>query len=271
MTTPPLGDDSPRTLAAAFAFLDDYLPPADDFLAPGSGVDAQDSLFLQESEISTLLDAQSSDLSGWAAGDQFFGTNSGGDPAPPTTAQLVESTSISTNDGHAPDPLDSRTTPLAPPPLPPTTSNTAASPARPADRAKKARNYNPNRARDEQRKELARLREQVPRLEQVLARFKWKARRSKRAGSRALATRSSGSDNAWQEVAACRRELREQAELENARLRTIVERQIEIAKRMQEILQTRHRYQVSALVGGVLSLGLRPLARWSNVQLLRCC
>jgi hypothetical protein len=239
-----VGDLSPRALAAALAFLDDYEPPEEGLLGPvggpGDAQAAQEVLGLQESELRGLLDAQSSDLSVCAAGDPFVGR---GNPAAWPVPQTSEHAGTGTI-GQVADP-----------PVPPvaTTSRTATAGSHPP---KKPRTYNPNRARDQQRKELAGLREQVPRLEQVLARLKWKARRSKRAGPgeelRALAAR--GGD-AWQEVAACRRELREQAELENARLRAIVGRQIEIAKRMQQILQTRHRYQASL----AHPLGLLPL------------
>lgn len=224
----PLDDADASTTAAALAFLDEWLSsPVQE--------PSQQALSAQQHELGELLAAQASDVSalGYAAvaRPQCDG---------PTAADALQVPSLTAGDSRG-------SAALASPPrgstaaldAPPTSSGRSAA------RAKKPRTYNPNRAREEQRRELLQLREQVPRLEQALAHLKRRARKRRAASSSSNPPPPGGN---WRRLAAVRREQRELADSENAQLRTIVRRQLEIARKLQQILQTRHRLQVRTLL-----------------------
>ncbi|EGZ08857.1 hypothetical protein PHYSODRAFT_524263 [Phytophthora sojae] len=88
-------------------------------------------------------------------------------------------------------------------------------------------NYNPNRARDEQRKELLYLREKVVEMEQEL-----------KALQSTLST-SSGfrAPDVWKDMASHQLEQRLKSERENRRLKAVLEGQIKIGKSLAKLLE----------------------------------
>ncbi|KAG6609525.1 putative lysosomal beta glucosidase [Phytophthora cinnamomi] len=99
----------------------------------------------------------------------------------------------------------------------------------------------PNRARNEQTREIAFLREQMEKLQldlQVL-----QARQTQKGGVRALArvTTRKQRPSVWQEQAVRQRRRREQAECDNVRLRLAVERQKKVADSLGVLIRKRTR------------------------------
>lgn len=102
----------------------------------------------------------------------------------------------------------------------------------------KVRNYNPNRAREEQRRELLYLREKVLEMESKLLALK-KAKRAKdgREYSSAVQESMSNACKLWEMTARHRFEQRLQSERENCHLKAMLKAQIEIAKGLEELLR----------------------------------
>lgn len=129
---------------------------------------------------------------------------------------------------------------------------------------KKPADYNPNRARDERRQELLHLRKKVLDLEEKLEELKNNSESSNSlALTRAKAEdsdarlRALGSSDAslamqtacstlsvWEDAAARQYAERHKAELENVRLKIILEGQIKVAKSLERMLKKRENVQV---------------------------
>lgn len=112
-------------------------------------------------------------------------------------------------------------------------------------KAPKVRNYNPNRAREEEKRELLYLRSKVVELEDRLEALQ----EAKRAKERVLALENGGPElrvtsskrarNVWEEMASHQLEQRLQSERENRHLKAVLEAQIKIAKGLEKLLQSR--------------------------------
>lgn len=155
--------------------------------------------------------------------------------------------------------------------------------AQPAKRSKKKaaskpRTYNPNRARDEEKKELTYLRTKVIEMEQKL-RAMQDAQRAKQATvpdpshrfpqaitesgnyqEQSLSTSSDCARNVWKEMASHQLEQRLQSERENRHLKATLEAQIKIAKSLEKLLQSRATASVRVLCG--LVSGSEPRRRY---------
>lgn len=136
------------------------------------------------------------------------------------------------------------------------------------------RDFNPNRARDERREELLYLRTKVAEMESQLEELKKNDDSSKKSSRPAscssivtagiLKTASSvasrgvfdvsmpllrgqiqPSGSIWEDVAMRQNAERQKAELENIRLRTLLEGQIKVAKGLEKLLNKRSNNQVS--------------------------
>jgi hypothetical protein len=133
-------------------------------------------------------------------------------------------------------------------------------------KATKLRTYNPNRARDEEKKELTYLRTKVVEMEQKLKAMQ-DAQRAKQAvvaGSsrgfpqaiveagnqeedHSLSTSSDCARNVWKEMASHQLEQRLQSERENRHLKATLEAQIKIARSLEKLLQSRATASVRAV------------------------
>ncbi|ETN20271.1 hypothetical protein PPTG_03308 [Phytophthora nicotianae INRA-310] len=103
--------------------------------------------------------------------------------------------------------------------------------------AKKKRNYNPNRAREEQRKELLALREELPALEK---RLKMLHLEMENMNIRAMSVGKQETINLWRKMALYQRQTRLSAEEENKRLRELIREHNEVTNRsIQHILSSK--------------------------------
>ncbi|KAL4165675.1 hypothetical protein KRP22_014385 [Phytophthora ramorum] len=115
------------------------------------------------------------------------------------------------------------------------TINKRATGVKGAPKKKKARNYNPNRAREEQYKELLALREQVPELERKVMMLQQEMQISTPS---AVVVGQNETMELWRKLATYQRQTRLNAEEENKRLRELVREQAEVSTRtIQELLQ----------------------------------
>ncbi|KAG1712631.1 hypothetical protein DVH05_000373 [Phytophthora capsici] len=102
---------------------------------------------------------------------------------------------------------------------------------------KKKRNYNPNRAREQQRKELLALREQVPVLEKRLKMLQHEME-SLNLGTMAVGRQES--IELWRKMALYQRQTRLSSEEENKRLRKLIREHNEVTNRsIQQLLRAR--------------------------------
>lgn len=136
--------------------------------------------------------------------------------------------------------------------------------ASPSAPRKKPADYNPNRARDERRQELLHLRKKVLDLEEKLEEVK---KNSETGSSLAMARAEEGASDArlralgssdaslamqtacstlsvWEDAAARQYAERHKAELENVRLKIILEGQIKVAKSLERLLKKRENVQL---------------------------
>ncbi|POM75651.1 M96 mating-specific protein family [Phytophthora palmivora] len=101
----------------------------------------------------------------------------------------------------------------------------------PSKKKRRAATYNPNRAREAQRKELLALREQIPHLEKRLETLKRNV---------SMPPQGAIMMELWRKVALHERKTRENAEEENRRLRDLVRENAEVTtQNVQQLLQTR--------------------------------
>lgn len=151
------------------------------------------------------------------------------------------------------------------------TTALAASSKKPRKKKPRPRtsDYNPNRARDERKEELIYLRKKVSEMEDQLEQLKSSVADSHqsaalvvrsasksmmRADSGALMMPRSSMDSAvasecsaatvWEEIASHQYAERHKAELENIRLKMVLEGQIKVAKSLEKILKKRNNVQV---------------------------
>lgn len=131
-----------------------------------------------------------------------------------------------------------------------------------ASKPKKLLTYNPNRAREQQRKELLYLREKVEEMEQELKALQGtrhpktsaqlEAHESGERGGRELsAAQSSGfqAPDVWKEMASHQLEQRLTSERENRRLKAVLEGQIKIGKSLAKLLEATSTTQMSCQSG----------------------
>ncbi|GMF33805.1 unnamed protein product [Phytophthora fragariaefolia] len=104
----------------------------------------------------------------------------------------------------------------------------------------------PNRARNERRREIARLREELEKLQLDLQNLQSRRAKSPQLQPRAMVNLLPQIPSLWQVVARKQRQRREEAERENGRLKTMVERQQKVAADLSSTLQKRARQLCSS-------------------------
>lgn len=124
-----------------------------------------------------------------------------------------------------------------------------------ATRKKKKAGYNSNKARDERKEELLYLRKKVEQMQTYLTKLRASTAATARGGD-ALVARRPRVDGlsaravaeigpVWEDVAARQYKERRRAEMENIRLKLVLESQIKMAKSLEKILNKRHNDRVS--------------------------
>lgn len=226
-----LDADEPETLEAALSFLDTFDPRTD------GGVDVNGGVAL------ALLSASSSSASSTspvdASGFSFSSLDGQMPPGKPTTGSA----------------------------RPPSKGDAAAREGKVKKKRfrKKTSDYNPNRARDERKDELLYLRTKVREMEDELEELR-KTGQCQTAVAKTLHAHamravdpvrtlprdwmktSWSHSTVWKELASRQYAERHKAELENIRLKMILEAQIKVAKSLERLLQKRPNMQVTITV-----------------------
>lgn len=148
---------------------------------------------------------------------------------------------------------------------------------------KKTRDYNPNRARDERRDELVYLRARVDEMQSKLQQLQAVGGTSQRPMyAHALplpveSLRSSPLDqlkdawsntSVWKQLAARQGAERHRAELENIRLRTMLEAQIKVAHSLERLLSKRSSLEVRSISRCLLAVVPALISLWLSQALL---
>ncbi|KAF4138849.1 hypothetical protein GN958_ATG11968 [Phytophthora infestans] len=139
----------------------------------------------------------------------------------------------------------------------PATEISAERKVKKASKSKRPLNYNPNRAREHQRKELLYLREKVVEMEQELNALQ-STRRPKRfsdvEGNNEIdegdvaVSRGSKAPEVWKEMASHQLEQRLKSERENRRLKAVLEGQIKIGKSLAKLLEATSTTQICVAI-----------------------
>lgn len=127
-----------------------------------------------------------------------------------------------------------------------------------AKKKKKKPGYNSNKARDQRKEELLYLRKKVDQMESYLRKLRETAARNDGAGTtKTLARRMPSTTDAsafkvaevgpvWEDIAARQYKERRRAEMENIRLKLVLEGQIKVAKTLEKVLNKRYNDRVRA-------------------------
>ncbi|KAG7375121.1 hypothetical protein PHYPSEUDO_003653, partial [Phytophthora pseudosyringae] len=138
----------------------------------------------------------------------------------------------------------------------PAAKTTAKTTTKKISKPKRQLNYNPNRAREQQRKELLYLREKVVEMEQELNALQGSRRpksltevemegnKNQEEGREVVVSSGFKAPEVWKEMAGHQLEQRLKSERENRRLKAVLEGQIKIGKSLAKLLEATSTTQV---------------------------